>query len=65
MAAHELGSVVIKEALRRAQVQPSDVSEVILGQVLTAGKPVIYLTIPRPSALVLSIKGCLVYCAAC
>ena len=34
---HELGKIVIKAALERANVQPGDVSEVILGQVLTAG----------------------------
>ncbi|XP_078261236.1 acetyl-CoA acetyltransferase, cytosolic [Rhinoraja longicauda] len=36
--AHQLASVVIKEALKKANVQPQDVSEVILGQVLTAGQ---------------------------
>lgn len=35
--AHELGSVCIKEALSRSQVKAEDVSEVILGQVLTTG----------------------------
>lgn len=34
---HELGAVVIKEALRRASVAPTDVSEVIFGHVLAAG----------------------------
>lgn len=34
---HELGAVVIKEALRRAAVAPTDVSEVIFGHVLAAG----------------------------
>lgn len=34
---HDLGSVVIKEVLRRAGVKPDDVSEVIMGHVLTAG----------------------------
>jgi acetyl-CoA C-acetyltransferase len=38
LPAHELGSVVIKAALQRANVQPGDVSEVILGQVLTAAQ---------------------------
>ena len=32
-----LGAVVIKEALKRAQVEPDDVDEVIMGQILTAG----------------------------
>jgi acetyl-CoA C-acetyltransferase len=36
--AHELGRVAIKAALERAGVKPEDVSEVILGQVLTAGQ---------------------------
>lgn len=35
--AHELGKVAIQAALERAGIQPADVSEVILGQVLTAG----------------------------
>jgi len=35
-AAHELGAIVIKEALARAGVDGKDVDEVILGQVLTA-----------------------------
>jgi acetyl-CoA C-acetyltransferase len=35
---HELGKIAITAALERAGVQPSDVSEVILGQVLTAGQ---------------------------
>ena len=38
LPAHELGKVAIKAALERAGVQPGDVSEVILGQVLTAGQ---------------------------
>ena len=33
----ELGAIVIKEALARAKVDPSQVSEVIMGQVLAAG----------------------------
>ncbi len=37
LPAHELGKVVIKEALERGGIAPGDVSEVILGQVLTAG----------------------------
>ncbi|WP_192247544.1 acetyl-CoA C-acetyltransferase [Mesorhizobium caraganae] len=36
--AHELGAVVIKELLSRAGVEPSEVDEVILGQVLTAAQ---------------------------
>jgi len=35
--APELGSVVIKELLRRAALTPEQIDEVILGQVLTAG----------------------------
>ncbi|RUW09039.1 acetyl-CoA C-acyltransferase, partial [Mesorhizobium sp. M1A.F.Ca.IN.020.03.1.1] len=36
--AHELGAVVIKELLARAKVDPAEVDEVILGQVLTAAQ---------------------------
>ncbi|MCR6645756.1 MAG: acetyl-CoA C-acetyltransferase [Terricaulis sp.] len=36
--AHELGKVAILAALQRANVDPKDVSEVVLGQVLTAGQ---------------------------
>ena len=38
LAAHQLGEVAIVEALRRAQVEPNEVSEVILGQILAAGE---------------------------
>src|ERR1700733_4059010 len=37
LAAHQLGAVAIGEALRRAHVEAREVSEVVLGQVLTAG----------------------------
>ena len=37
LSAAELGQTVITEALRRAKLDAADVSEVILGQVLTAG----------------------------
>jgi len=37
VAAHVLGEVAIREALKRAGVDAAEVSEVILGQVLTAG----------------------------
>ncbi|MEQ8298680.1 MAG: acetyl-CoA C-acetyltransferase [Nitratireductor sp.] len=36
--AHDLGAVVLKEVLARAGVEPAEVDEVILGQVLTAGQ---------------------------
>ncbi|MGZ3305980.1 MAG: acetyl-CoA C-acetyltransferase, partial [Asticcacaulis sp.] len=35
---HELGAVAIKAAVERAGLQPADVNEVILGQVLQAGQ---------------------------
>jgi acetyl-CoA C-acetyltransferase len=38
LAAHQLGEVAIVEALKRAQVEPKEVSEVILGQILAAGE---------------------------
>jgi acetyl-CoA C-acetyltransferase len=37
LPAHELGKVAIMAALERAGLEPGDVSEVILGQILTAG----------------------------
>jgi len=36
--AHDLGAAAIKEALKRAKVDPADVDEVIMGQILTAGQ---------------------------
>ncbi|MER9328052.1 acetyl-CoA C-acetyltransferase [Mesorhizobium sp. M0152] len=36
--AHELGAVVVRELLSRAGVEPAEVDEVILGQVLTAAQ---------------------------
>jgi acetyl-CoA C-acetyltransferase len=38
LAAHELGEIAIREALRRAEVGPHEVSEVIMGQILAAGE---------------------------
>ncbi len=38
LAAHQLGQVVIAEALRRANVDTKEVTEVVLGQILTAGQ---------------------------
>jgi acetyl-CoA C-acetyltransferase len=38
LPAHELGKVAIKAALDRAGLQPGDITEVVLGQVLTAGQ---------------------------
>jgi acetyl-CoA C-acetyltransferase len=37
MAATDMGSIVIKEAMVRAKLDPSQVGEVIMGQVLAAG----------------------------
>ncbi len=37
LPAHRLGQVAIAEAMKRAKVAPGDVSEVVFGQVLTAG----------------------------
>jgi acetyl-CoA C-acetyltransferase len=36
--AHELGAAAIREVLKRAKVEPAEVDEVILGQVLTTGE---------------------------
>ncbi|MCH7555191.1 MAG: acetyl-CoA C-acetyltransferase [Proteobacteria bacterium] len=38
VAAHDLGAIAIAEALSRAGVPAGDVSEVIMGQILTAGQ---------------------------
>ena len=38
LPAHKLGEVAIAEALRRAHVEPKDVTEVIMGQILAAGE---------------------------
>ena len=38
LPAHELGKVAITAALQRAGVDPGSVSEVIMGQILTAGQ---------------------------
>ena len=38
LPAHKLGEVAIGAALERAKVDPSDVNEVIMGQVLTAAQ---------------------------
>ena len=38
LPAHELGRIAIKEALKRAKVDPKEVSEVILGQILSAAQ---------------------------
>ena len=38
LPAHQLGSTVIGEALKRGGVKASEVSEVVMGQILTAGE---------------------------
>jgi len=38
LVAHELGRIAITEAMTRAHVAPGDVSEVVMGQFLTAGE---------------------------
>src|SRR5688572_20519720 len=38
LPAHELGKVAIRAALERAGIEPDQVSEVIMGQILTAGQ---------------------------
>ena len=37
VSASQLGAVAIKEVLKRARVEPAEVDEVIMGQILTAG----------------------------
>ncbi|HEX3182071.1 MAG TPA: acetyl-CoA C-acetyltransferase, partial [Beijerinckiaceae bacterium] len=36
--AHELGATAIKTAMERAKIEPGEVDEVIMGQILTAGQ---------------------------
>jgi acetyl-CoA C-acetyltransferase len=38
LPAHELGTIALKAAMERAKLEPGDVDEVILGQVLAAGE---------------------------
>src|SRR6202158_3779800 len=38
LAAHKLGWVPIKEAMRRAEIEPGEINEVIMGQILAAGE---------------------------
>ena len=38
LAAHELGQIALADAMKRARVEPGDVSEVVLGQILSAGE---------------------------
>jgi acetyl-CoA C-acetyltransferase len=38
LPAHDLGKIAIQEALKRSGVEASEVSEVIMGQILTAGQ---------------------------
>jgi acetyl-CoA C-acetyltransferase len=38
LPAHELGTVALKAAMERAKLEPGDIDEVILGQVLAAGE---------------------------
>jgi acetyl-CoA C-acetyltransferase len=38
LPAHELGTIVIAEAMRRGHVEPGEVAEVVMGQILTAGQ---------------------------
>ena len=38
LPAHQLGSVVIGEVMKRGGVEASKVSEIVMGQVLTAGE---------------------------
>ena len=37
MKSHDLGSIVIKEILKRSKFDKGEIDEVIMGQVLTAG----------------------------
>ncbi|MBM3580989.1 MAG: acetyl-CoA C-acetyltransferase, partial [Alphaproteobacteria bacterium] len=38
LSAHALGQIAIVEAMKRAKVEPADVDEVVMGQILMAGE---------------------------
>jgi acetyl-CoA C-acetyltransferase len=38
LSAHQLGAIALKAAMERAKVDPNEVDEIILGQILTAGQ---------------------------
>ena len=38
IAAHELGAIVMASAMEEAKLEPTDIDDVIMGQVLTAGQ---------------------------
>ncbi len=38
LAAHELGKIAIAEAMKRGHIEPNEVNEVVMGQILTAGE---------------------------
>ena len=59
LPAHELGRIAIKEALKRAKVDPKEVSEVILGQILSAEPPPIAVKPFTPSWLERLVRRCL------
>ncbi len=60
LPAHSLGAITIREGLKRASIKPEDVSEVCMGQVLTAGMYVcvVLLVSYRPNHLCKNLSGC-------
>ena len=48
VSAAELGSVALREALARGSVKANQVDEVFMGQVLTAGVPIVNATTSNP-----------------
>ncbi|MEM0466549.1 MAG: acetyl-CoA C-acetyltransferase [Candidatus Thermoplasmatota archaeon] len=51
-SAPELGGIVLKEAVKRAQIQPEDVDEVIMGNVVSAG---LHQNVARQAAIAAGI----------
>ena len=51
LKAHDLGSIVIQEAITRAGVRQEHITEVLMGQILTAG---VSLLVPFPIRLPIS-----------
>ena len=67
LAAHQLGSIVIKKLIEKCQLKSEDVSEVIMGQALTAGiKIVVAIRVVLVFLLLsLNIFHTLLYCFYC
>ena len=55
LTAHQLGSIVIKKLIEKCRLRSEDVSEVIMGQALTAGIKIVSL--PAFTGSKLTVQG--------